>query len=107
MKNYFGDDPEFLWEKYDDCAVFRRKDTMKWYAVLMTIPKSKLGFDSDESIEIIDLHISPDELDALVDEERYFRGYHMNKRHWYTIVLDGSIPTEELYARIIRSHDLK
>lgn len=29
-----------------------------------------------------------------------FPGYHMNKRHWLTVVLDGSVP-QDLTARLI------
>jgi len=33
-------------------------------------------------------------------------GYHMNKKHWHTIILDGSIPNDELLAIIDDSYDL-
>jgi predicted DNA-binding protein (MmcQ/YjbR family) len=33
-------------------------------------------------------------------------GYHMNKKHWNTVVLDGSIPPQELRAMIDHSYDL-
>ncbi|MFH2219705.1 MAG: MmcQ/YjbR family DNA-binding protein [Pseudomonadota bacterium] len=33
-------------------------------------------------------------------------GYHMNKKHWNTVVLDGSIPDEEIFTMIDDSYDL-
>lgn len=33
-------------------------------------------------------------------------GYHMNKRHWNTVILDGSIPDEEVVEMIDHSYDL-
>lgn len=33
-------------------------------------------------------------------------GYHMNKRHWNTIVLDGSLPDEEIFSMIDQSYSL-
>lgn len=33
-------------------------------------------------------------------------GYHLNKRHWNTVVLDGSVPDEELLELIDHSYDL-
>src|SRR5512147_2977024 len=30
-------------------------------------------------------------------------GYHMNKRHWITVTLDGSIPAREVFDMIDRS----
>jgi predicted DNA-binding protein (MmcQ/YjbR family) len=40
--------------------------------------------------------------------ERYesvLPGYHMNKKHWNTVVLDGSIPTNEVLAMIDHSYE--
>ncbi|HEX2621833.1 MAG TPA: MmcQ/YjbR family DNA-binding protein [Phototrophicaceae bacterium] len=33
-------------------------------------------------------------------------GYHMNKKHWNTVIADGSIPDDELYEMIEQSYDL-
>jgi predicted DNA-binding protein (MmcQ/YjbR family) len=33
-------------------------------------------------------------------------GYHMNKRHWNTLVLDGSLPVPEIERMIDRSYGL-
>ena len=33
-------------------------------------------------------------------------GYHMSKRHWNTVVVDGSIPDADLEAFIDHSYDL-
>ncbi len=33
-------------------------------------------------------------------------GYHLNKRHWNTVILDGSIPEQEIRGLIDHSYDL-
>lgn len=33
-------------------------------------------------------------------------GYHMNKKHWNTVTLDGSIPESEVWGMIDDSYDL-
>jgi len=33
-------------------------------------------------------------------------GYHMNKKHWNTIYLDGSVPDKEVFSWIDHSYDL-
>ena len=33
-------------------------------------------------------------------------GYHMNKTHWNTVTLDGTVPDEEVRAMIDDSYDL-
>ena len=32
-------------------------------------------------------------------------GYHMNKRHWNTVTLDGSVPDEEVLELVDHSYD--
>lgn len=105
-RNTYGDELEFLWKKFDDNAVLRRKDTGKWYGVFCKIPKNKLGLPSDEIIEIAVLRIPPDKLENPIDNEKIFRGYHMNKKNWITYLLDGSIPTARLSAAIDESYSL-
>ncbi|MDE5884055.1 MAG: MmcQ/YjbR family DNA-binding protein [Oscillospiraceae bacterium] len=100
----YGDELEFLWKKFDDNAILRRKDNQKWYAVLMTISKRKLGIHSDQIAEIIDLRIQPEQIKSLIDHQSYFPGWHMNKKNWYTVILDHSVPTEELCRRIDQSY---
>ena len=106
VKNKYGDELEFLWEKSPKTAVIRRKSTKKWYAVILTISKRKLNLDSDEAVEIINLHNSPEEIEKLIDNKKYFPAYHMNKKHWYTICLDGTVELEKIYKLIDISYEL-
>ena len=104
IRKTYGDTPEFLWEKFPDNAVFRRKDNQKWYGALLTVAKEKLGIPESGKAEIIDLRIPPEQMESTVDGKRFFPGYHMNKKHWYTVTLDGSVCTEELCGRIDQSY---
>lgn len=38
--------------------------------------------------------------------ESVMAGYHLNKEHWNTIILDGTIPEEEIKRMIAESYDL-
>lgn len=104
VREKYGDELEHLWETTPSNAIWRRKDNQKWYGALLTIKKCKLGFDCENEVEIIDLRISPQELESLIDNQKYFAGYHMNKKHWLTIILDGSISTKEICDRIDQSY---
>ena len=106
IKNKYGDELEFLWKKSPKTAVIRRKSTKKWYAVILTISKRKLNLDSDELVEVINLHNSPEEIEKLMDNKRYFPAYHMNKKHWCTICLDGTVELKEVYKLIDISYEL-
>lgn len=105
-RDTYGDALEHLWPKVPENAVLRRKDTGKWYAAFLIISRRKLGMDSDTPVEILDLRIRPEELSAVLAEEGCFPGFHMNKRHWYSVLLDGSVPEEKLYSWLRHSYEL-
>lgn len=106
VRNTYGDELEYLWHKFPDNAVVRRKDNKKWYAALLTVSRQKLGIDSDEMIEILDLRMKPEDIETIVDNKKYFPGYHMNKKHWITICLDGTLPVEKIYVQLDESYHL-
>ncbi len=106
VREKYGDELEFLWEKTPDCAVWRRKDNRKWYAAILTVRYSKLGIEREGTVEIIDMRMDPTELEKAVDDRTYYRGYHMNKKHWVTMLLDGSAPYDELVRRLDESYAL-
>ena len=106
VKNKYGDELEFLWEKSPKNAVIRRKSGNKWYAVILTVSKRKLNLDCDEIIEVINLHNIAEEIEKLIDNKKYFPAYHMNKKYWCTICLDGTVELEEIYKLIDISYEL-
>lgn len=106
VKDKYGDEPEYLWKKFPDNAIVRRKDNKKWYIALLTVSSRKLGFDSDEMIEILDLRMKPEDVETMVDSKKYFPGYHMNKKHWITICLDETVSFDEICSKIDDSYNL-
>lgn len=104
--DHYGDSPEYLWENFPDYAVWRRKDTRTWYALMGKVERRKLGLEGKELVDILDVRMETGELDVLVDGKRYFRGWHMNKKHWCTVLLDGSMAFEELCALVEESFRL-
>ena len=106
VKNKYGDKLEFLWEKSPKNAVIRRKSSNKWYVVILTISKRKLNLDSDEIIEVINFHNITEESKKLIDYKKSLPAYHMNKKHWCTICLDGTVELKEIYRMIDISYEL-
>lgn len=110
IEQKYGDKPEFLWEKFSDSCIFRRNDKKgKWYAVLLTVAKHKIGLTGEELIEIIDLKAKPETIEKIVDNKKYFPGYHMNKKHWYTICLEGIdelVDFDQITKRIDESYNI-
>lgn len=107
IKDKYNDDLEFLWPSSPKNSIFRHKDSKKWYGAVLTLSKRKLGFDDDEIVEIIDLKNTVEEISTLIDGKYFFPAYHMNKKHWFTIILDGSIPIEKVFEYIDISYNIK
>lgn len=61
----------------------------------------------DEVPTTVNLKCDPDQALELRDRyEQVQPGYHMNKKHWNTVVLDGVIPDKEIRKMIDDSYDL-
>ena len=53
VQKQYGTLPEYLWSKLPDSAVLRHKNG-KWYAVIMTVEKSKLGLEGPNHTQFRD-----------------------------------------------------
>lgn len=65
-----------------------------------------LGHTGDR--ESINLKADPEEAWLLRQQypEAVLPGYHMNKKHWNTVVLDGTVPDDEVFAMLEQSYQL-
>ncbi|WP_371916083.1 MmcQ/YjbR family DNA-binding protein [Paenibacillus sp. P32E] len=64
-----------------------------------------LIFENIEKHTIINLKCDPVIADNLREQYENVRpGYHMNKKHWNSITLDGSVPEPDLFAMIDHSY---
>lgn len=105
-KNY-NRELEFLWVRSPGNAVWRRGDNEKWFGVLLTVAGNKIIPDAgDDTVEILDVRCAPDVTDFIVDKKKIFPGYHMNKRHWVTIVLDGCMATRDICRLLSASYEI-
>lgn len=62
-----------------------------------------------EGKEPVNLSLKCDPQLAVVLREKYetvMPGYHLNKKHWNTLVLSGQLPEEEVRALIHHSYQL-
>lgn len=102
----YGDELEFLWADLPDAAVLRRKDSSKWYALFMKIPPRRLELEGEDLIDILDVRCDFSEIEKKRDGKNFFPGYHMNKKHWLTVVLNGGIPTDAIKRLVDSSYEL-
>ncbi len=106
VKEKYGTEPEYLWLKDPDSGVLRHSDNNKWYGILMKVPKNKLGSDDDKVIDILNVKCNPDFIISGLMPNGFRPAYHMNKKHWVTVPLDGSVELSTIYPFIAMSFEL-
>ncbi len=94
------------WSKYPNYEVFRHSNSRKWFALVMDIPKRKLGSAEEGTVSIVNVKCDPVMIGSLLAEDGFFPAYHMNKDSWITIALDGSVGKEKLEILLDMSFDL-
>ena len=102
----YGVGPEYPWIKYPTFAVFRHESNKKWFAVIMTIDKSKLGIKEDGQIDVVNLKCDENILPSMWEQKGIFPAYHMNKEHWLTVALDGTATDDNLKFLLALSYEL-
>ena len=93
---------------------------------ILSMPNAKLGYPFGEDVAVykvkdkmfaliqekkapVRISLKCDPLLAITLREKYdtvMPGYHLNKKHWNTIVLTGQIEWEEIQGLIRHSYDL-
>lgn len=97
---------EFPWVKYPEYMVLRHAGNKKWFAIIMTLPKEKLGLRSNGLLEVVNVKCDPAMTGSLRMEQGFFPAYHMNKENWITIALDHSVDDEKIRLLLDMSYDL-
>lgn len=105
VKKQYGTLPEYLWSSSPDSAVLRHHNG-KWYAVIMNVQKSKLGLAGCDMIEIMNVKCDPEMAGTIIQTYGFLPGYHMNKKNWVTILLDGTIKEAQILDFLDMSYDL-
>ena len=72
----------------------------------MRIEKSKLGLEEVGLIEIINVKCEPDMASLLTQTYGSLPGYHMNKKYWITMLLDGTVSEAKILDFLDMSYDL-
>ncbi|MBR4632823.1 MAG: MmcQ/YjbR family DNA-binding protein [Elusimicrobia bacterium] len=106
VKDKYGTNPEYLWAKFPEYAVLRNPNNSKWYAIIMDVKKRSLRLSGEEYIDVIDVKCDPITIGSLLGSKGYLPAYHMNKDNWITMLLDGSIPENEIFNLIDLSYDM-
>ena len=83
----YGTSPDYPFDEDFETAVLRHADNRKWYAIVMKVSRRKLGLDSDEVIDVVNLKLPTEMFGSFGAENGVHPAYHMNKLHWVSVIL--------------------
>ena len=72
----------------------------------MQVEKSRLGLDGNTKIDIINVKCDADMVGLLTQTYGFLPGYHMNKKYWITMLLDGTVSEAKILDFLDMSYDL-
>ena len=104
LENYNAE-PDFPWMKYPNYEVFRHSNNQKWFALIMDVPKSKLGLQGPGTLDVVNFKCDTLLIGSLRREAGFFPAYHMNKDSWITVARDGSAPDEKIKMLLSESYN--
>ena len=105
IKNQFGAEPDFPWPDTPDYCVFRCQNE-KWFALVMRIKYKQLGLTGDENVWVVNIKADQTEIPNLIDHKSIFPAWHMNKKHWITVLLTAVTDFEKLCELTLKSYEL-
>ena len=96
VKNVYSVEADYPFEDDLDTAVLRHSCSRKWFGIILSVSRRKLGFFDEEIINVLNLKCDPLLSGGLIAESKVFPAYHMNKEKWISVPLDGSMPLSEI-----------
>ena len=105
--NKYGGNHVNPFKKHPDILAFVNEKN-KWYALFLEVEYNKLNKNTDitTKVKILNLKYPTDKILDIIDNKNIFPAYHMNKKHWISIVLDKNIKLETIKELIDISYSL-
>lgn len=105
IQNNYSSEPDYPWIKYPNYEVFRHNSNKKWFALIMDVPKNKLGLQGSEILEVVNFKCDPVLIGSFLNEPGFFPAYHMSKASWITVALDGTVEEDKIKLLLDMSYE--
>ena len=106
IKEKYDVEPERPWMSSPENMTFKDKLSGKWFALVMPVSRRSLGIGDEGEIYIVNVKANTEYIGMVSQTRGYMPGFHMNKRHWLTVFLDGTVQREQIFDRIDESYSL-
>jgi len=100
----YHESPDFPFSTYPDCAVFRFDGTGSWYGLVMPVRFSKISGvpkaspEDDPVADVLNLRVGENRVGEATSHPGFYPAYHMQKKAWVSVVLDGTPDDQTILA---------
>ena len=91
-KEEYNVSADYPFDDLFETAVLRHSANRKWYALVMKISRKRLGIDSDERVDVVNLKLPLEMFGSFGAADGVYPAYHMNKIHWVSVILNDAQP---------------
>ncbi len=98
--------PVCKWARFPKNKVFSEEYSGKWFALILNVERRRLNLSGEGAVDILNVKAGTDMIMLLSDTKGYRPAYHMNKLHWLTILLDGTIDIERIQGHVDESYQM-
>lgn len=106
VKEKYRIEPEILPFSRENYGVYRHPDTGRWFAVFIVKDRSAFGLPGFGDVEVVSFKLRDRMLaDFVAQQPGYLRGFPAGNWHWTTVVLDGTVPYEDICRWIDGSYE--
>ena len=105
--NKYGGNRVNPFKKHPDIlAMVNEKN--KWYSLFLDVEYNELNKNTDitTKVKILNVKYPANKILEIIDNKNIFPAYHMNKKHWISIVIDKNIKFESVKELIDISYSL-
>ncbi len=97
IQQQYGEKPDHPFKKPPGGGVFRYPKNKKWYGLVMHVQRALLsGEEGGPMVEVLNLKAATDKIPQLLTVPGIYPGYHMNKSNWISVLLDDSLPDDQI-----------
>lgn len=98
--------PDYPFVKSPQHAVLRHRRSGKWFGILLVVERNKLGLSGEGTVDVLNVKCDPELVPVLRSQPGIVSAYHMNRYHWVSILLDGTVVKEEVENLLMASFHL-
>lgn len=104
----YGLAPAHPFKRHPEIIGFKVRTVDKLFGIFLPVDYCRLDKTSTRTDQVLVLNLKgqPDHILERIDKCRYFPAYHMNKKHWFSVLLDAQTDWDQLISLLAESYRL-